>query len=205
MIVQLIVLHFFGLYSLSSFYHFPKDFYRKQYPIQFCGECCFWRLLKFVVPHSQSSATCLMWVTYASFVSVFSSKLKDLHTWNNCSLVLPILEYCCLNKFCNPCQSTFIDCSDWYHNLVSPNSVRQNLWTLTLSMKWCSFIQSLVWSRCPSAFSSGFLKILGWNKTNLYVLIAVLVVVDPVELALGLEGDKVLEHLVPDLPFRSHV
>ena len=50
---------------------------------------------------------------------------------NNCSLVLPILEYCCLNKFCNPCQSTLIHSSDWYHNLASPYSVRQNLWILT--------------------------------------------------------------------------
>ena len=93
---------------------------------------------------------------YASTVSVFSSKLKDLHAWNNCSLVLPILEYCCLNKFCNPCQSTFIGSNEWYHNLMFPNSVKQNHWTLTPSTKWCAVIQSLVWSRWASAYSSGF-------------------------------------------------
>ena len=97
-----------------------------------------------------------MCVTYASMVSVFSSKLKDLHTWNNCSLVLPILEYCCLNKVCNPCQSVFIGSNDWYHSLASHNSVKQNLWTLTPSTKWCAVTQSLLWSRWASAYSAGF-------------------------------------------------
>ena len=63
-----------------------------------------------------------MQVTYVSIVSVFSMKLKDLHAWNNCSLLLHILEYCCLY-----------------------------LWTLALPTKWCAFIQLLVQSRCPSA------------------------------------------------------
>ena len=89
-------------------------------------------------------------------VSVFSSKLKDLQAWDSCSLVLPVLGYCCLNKFCNPYQSTFIGSNNWYHNLASPKSVEQNLWTLTPSTKWCAFIQSLVQSRCASASSSGF-------------------------------------------------
>ena len=31
-------------------------------------------------PYPKSAATCLMEVTYASILSVFSSKLKDLHT-----------------------------------------------------------------------------------------------------------------------------
>ena len=97
-----------------------------------------------------------MWVTYVSIVSVFSSKLKDLHARNKCSLLLPILEYCCLNKFCNPCQSTLIASNEWYHNLAYPNSVNQNLWTLTPSIKWCTFIQLLEWTRCTSASSSGF-------------------------------------------------
>ena len=91
-----------------------------------------------------------------SIVSGFSSKLNNLHAWNNCSLVLPILEYCCLNKFYSPCQSTFIGSNEWYHNLASPSRVKQNLWTLTPSTKWYAFIQSLVWSRCASASSSGF-------------------------------------------------
>ena len=94
--------------------------------------------------------------TYASMVSVFSSKLKDLHAWNNCSLVFPILENCCLNKFCTSCQSTFIGSNDWYHNLTSANNVRQNLWTFTPLTKWCAFIQSFEQSRCASASSSGF-------------------------------------------------
>ena len=97
-----------------------------------------------------------MQVTYGSTVSVFSSKLKDLLAWNNCSLVLPILEYCCLNKFCNPCQSTLIGSNEWYNILASPNSVKQNLWTLTPSTKFCAFIQSLVQSRCAFVSSSGF-------------------------------------------------
>ena len=105
-----------------------------------------------------------MWLTYASIVSVFSSKLKDLHTWNNCSLVLSLLEYCCINKFCSPCQSTFIGSNEWYHSLASPNSVKQNLWTLTPS-KWCAVIQSLVQTRWASASSSGFPQNSGLNET----------------------------------------
>ena len=50
--------------------------------------------------------------------------------------MLPILEYCCLNKLCKPCQFTFMGSKEWYHNLASPNSVKQNLWTLTPSIKW---------------------------------------------------------------------
>ena len=89
-------------------------------------------------------------------VSELSSKLKDLHAWNNCSHVLPTLEYHCLNRFCNSGQSTFIGSNEWYHSLASPNNVRQNLWTLTPSPKQCAFIQSFEWSRCTSASSSGF-------------------------------------------------
>ena len=70
--------------------------------------------------------------------------------------VLPILEYCCLNKFCNPCQCTFIGSNEWYHILASPSSVKQNIWTLTSSTKWCAVIQSLVQSRWASTSSSGF-------------------------------------------------
>ena len=83
-------------------------------------------------------------------------KLKNLQAWNNCSLVLLILEFCCLNKFFNLCQSTFIGSNDWYHNLSSPNSVKQNLWTVSPSPKWCAFIQSLVQSKWDSPCSSGF-------------------------------------------------
>ena len=74
-----------------------------------------------------------------------------ISAWNSCSLVLPILEYCCLNQFGNPCQFTFIGSNEWYHNLASPNSVRQNLWTLTLLTKCCTFIQPFVQNRCPFA------------------------------------------------------
>ena len=46
--------------------------------------------------------------------------------------------------------------NEWYYNLASPNSVKQNLWTLAPSTKWCAFIQLLVQSRWTSASSSGF-------------------------------------------------
>ena len=107
-------------------------------------------------PWPKRAATCLMHVTYTSMVSVFSSKLNDFHAWNKCSLVLPTLEYCSLNKFCIPIQSTFIGSDEWYHNLASPNSVKQNLWTWTPSTKWCAVIQSLLLGRWASASSSGF-------------------------------------------------
>ena len=97
-----------------------------------------------------------MHVTYEFIVSVFSSKWKDLHAWNNCSLVLPIFEYCCLNRFCKPCQSMFIGSKDSYHNLASPTNARQNLWTLVTSQRRCVFIQSLVLSKWVSASSSHF-------------------------------------------------
>ena len=93
-----------------------------------------------------------------SLFSLFSSILKDSHTWNNCSCVLPTFEYHCLNKFCNSEQSTFMGSNEWYHSLASPNNVRQNLWTFTPSTKWCVFIQSFEWSRCASASLSGFPK-----------------------------------------------
>ena len=89
-------------------------------------------------------------------VSVFSSKLKDLHAWNNCSQVLPTFEYLCLNKFCNSGQSTFIGSREWYHNLASHNNVRLNLWTFTPWTKQCIFIQSFEQIRCTYASSSGF-------------------------------------------------
>ena len=89
-------------------------------------------------------------------VSVFSSKLKDLHAWNSCSHVFPTFKYLCLNKFCSSDQSTFMGSKEWYRNLASPNSVRQNLWTFTSLTKWCAFIQSFEWSRFASASSSGF-------------------------------------------------
>ena len=89
-------------------------------------------------------------------VSIFPSKLKELHAWNNCSHVLPTFEYLCLSKFCNSGQFTFIGSRDWNHNLASPNNVRQNLWTFTPSTKWWAFIKSFEQSRCASASSSGF-------------------------------------------------
>ena len=46
--------------------------------------------------------------------------------------------------------------SDWYHNLASPSSVKENFWTLIPSTKWCVVIQSLAQSRWASAYSSGF-------------------------------------------------
>ena len=115
---------------------------------------CFWIILK-------SVATCLMCVTYASIVSVFLSKWNDLQAWNSCNLVLPIFEYCYLNKFCKPCQIMFIGGKDSYHNLASPTNVKQNLQTLMSSRKWCAFIQSLVLSKWASAFSLGFTEDFG--------------------------------------------
>ena len=70
--------------------------------------------------------------------------------------MLPTFQYCCLNKFCNSSQSTFMGSNEWYHNLASPNIVRLNLWTFTPLTKQCVFIQSFEQSRCISASSSGF-------------------------------------------------
>ena len=111
-----------------------------------------------------------MCVTYASIVSVFSSKWKDLHACNSCSLVLPIFQYCCLNKFCKPCQSMFTGCKDLYHNLASPTNVKQNLLTLIPSKKWCALIQSLVWSNWASASSSCFPENSGMSMWPSYLL-----------------------------------
>ena len=141
-----------------------------------------------------------MQVTYASMDSVFSWKLKDLHTWNNCSLVLPILEYCCQNKFCNPCQSTFIASNEWYHNLASLNRVMQNLWTSTPSTKWCAVILLLVQSRWASASSSGFPENSGlkWDQFRSTICCpccevghdALATIVGPIVLLeMGLEGE----------------
>ena len=71
--------------------------------------------------------------------------------------MLPNFEYLCLNKFCDCGHVVFSKGSkEWNHNLASPNSVGQNLWTFTSSLKWWVFIQSLEHSRCASASSSGF-------------------------------------------------
>ena len=101
-------------------------------------------------------------------VSAFSSKLNDLHAWNNCSLVLPILEYCWLNTFCKLSHSAFISLSDSYHNLAYPTKVKQNLCTLTLSGKSCVSIQSFVLSKWASTSSSGLPANLGlkWDQFN---------------------------------------
>ena len=77
--------------------------------------------------------------------------------------MLPTFEYLCLNKFCNPGQSTFMGSREWYHNLASPNNVRQNLWTFTPSTKQCAFIQSFEGSRCTSTSSSDFPQNSGLN------------------------------------------
>ena len=110
---------------------------------------------------------CYLYI-YASIVSLFSSKWNDLHAWNNCSLVLPILEYCCLNMCCNSSQSVFISLSDSYHNLASPTKVKQNLCTFKWSWKSCVSTQSLVLSRCASASSSSLPAYLGlkWDQFN---------------------------------------
>ena len=78
--------------------------------------------------------------------------------WNNCSHMLPTFEYLYLNKFCNSGQLTFMHSMEWYHNLASPNNVRQNLWTFTPSTKWCAFTLSFEQSKCGTAPSSGFPK-----------------------------------------------
>ena len=92
-----------------------------------------------------------------SIVSVFSSNVNDLHPWNSCLQVLPNFEYLCLNKFCN-CAHVVSPkgYKEWYHNLASPNRVRQNLCTLMPASKWWASIQSFEHSRCASASSSRF-------------------------------------------------
>ena len=72
---------------------------------------------------------------------------KNLHAWNKCSLVFPILEYCCWNSPCRACQSFAIGLNDSYHNLASSANVKQNLCTPTSSEKLCVFIQSCVCRR----------------------------------------------------------
>ena len=89
-------------------------------------------------------------------ISVFSSKLKDLQAWNNCTCILPTFVYLCLNKFWNLGQYTFMGSREWYHYLDSLNNVTQNLWTFTPLTKPCAFIQSFEQSRCASASSSVF-------------------------------------------------
>ena len=99
----------------------------------------------------KSVATCLMSFTSVSIISTFSSIGNYLHAGSNCSCVLPILEYCCLKRFCKPTQSTFISLSNSYHNLATPAKVKQNLCTWTCSGNSCVSIQSFILSRCTSA------------------------------------------------------
>ena len=96
-----------------------------------------------------------MHVMYEFNVSVFLSKWNDYHIWNNCSFVFPIFEYCGLNWFYKPSQSTYICLRDSYHNLSSPTNVRQNVWTFTPSWIEVSS-QSFIRNRCVSASSFGF-------------------------------------------------
>ena len=95
-----------------------------------------------------------MWCKSLMFLYLYHNE-NDLHTKNKCSPVLPILEYCCQNWFCNPFQSKAIGLSDSYHNLTSSTNFKQNHWTSTASGKAWVFIQSLVLRRCASASSSG--------------------------------------------------
>ena len=77
-------------------------------------------------PYPKRVATCLILITYESMVSIFSSNVNDLHARNNCSWVLPSFEYLWLNKFCNCAHVVSSKGSKkWYHNLASPNNVRQ--------------------------------------------------------------------------------
>ena len=57
---------------------------------------------------------------------------------------------------CKPCQSALMDVKDSYHNLASPTNVKQNLWTLKPSRKWCAVNLLLVQSEWVSASDSGF-------------------------------------------------
>ena len=95
-------------------------------------------------------------------------KGNDLHAWKSCSIVLPILEYCCLKLFCKPTQSTFISLSNSHHKLASPVKAKQNLCTLMWSWNLCVFIQSFVLSKPASASSSGLPEYLGlmWDQFN---------------------------------------
>ena len=88
------------------------------------------------------------------------------HTWNNCSLVLPNFEYCLLSWFCNSCHVITKGSNKAYHNLASPISVKQNLWTFTPSGKSCVFIQSFVLNRWASTSSSGLPEYSGlkWDQ-----------------------------------------
>ena len=82
--------------------------------------------------------------------------------------MFPISEYCCQNCVCKPFQSKVIGLSDSYHNLASPNKVKQNLWTLPPSGNAWVSIQSFVLRRCASTSLSGFPANLGskWDQFN---------------------------------------
>ena len=90
---------------------------------------------------------------------------------NNCSLVLPIFEYYCLNWCYNPCQSTFKGLKESPHNLA-----HHNLCTFTPSGNWWVSIQSFILSKYASASSSGLAANSGLNVTNLIVVYVVFVV-----------------------------
>ena len=114
-----------------------------------------------------------------------------LHAWNSCSLVLPILKYCCPNEFCSPSHSAIISLKDLYHSLATPISVRQNLCTSSFSQNICVSIQSFILGKWASASSSGFLENLGLNLMVAYVVQVVVALV----VLLVQEGLEVLEGL----------
>ena len=109
-------------------------------------------------------------------------------------------EYCCLNWFCKPCQSTFIGLRDSYHNLASPTSVRQSLWTFTPSWNWWVSIQSFVLSWCASASSSVFPENSGL-KCDQLIAVHVMLVVQVVAVLEGLEVLGQLVLVVLNLPY----
>ena len=100
------------------------------------------------------------YLSYSYHIGIYNFSVFIESEWspcNNCSCVLPNFEYLCLNKFCNWSHVASPKGSrDWYHNLVSPNSKRQNLCTFISSSKQWAFIQSFECNKCASASSSGF-------------------------------------------------
>ena len=88
---------------------------------------------------------------------------------------------------------------EWNHNLASPNSVRQNLWTFTSSSKQWAFIQSLEHSKCTSA-SSGFPENSGLKCDQFYINVTAPLPLD-VDVVPVLVSGWVQLLLLPYLPY----
>ena len=99
----------------------------------------------------------------------FSSKSNYLQAWYSYSLVLPILEYCCLNWKCKPFQLTTLGLRHLYHIPTSSTNVRQNLCTLKpCGNAWLS-IQPFVPNKWAFASSSSLPEVWALYEPKLII------------------------------------